>query len=204
MLILLVDIRHKEIFVKKTSKKLGVGVLFLASLYSVAAFSQEINIENLPPEGRMALRAYDNLVENLGFEGVAIHGFMPSFRGSATVLFRSKNDVDAYIAEIGRTPEGADVFFRVYRDCYAKDILIDKIVSVNGQNIQTGYMCAEVPGNSSKTQEIYKAKTSQGESYIANQFLQKRHVTVRLDKYGIPFSTDGFYEAWGSANQPAL
>jgi hypothetical protein len=155
------------------------------------------------------INAFLDGIKKLGYKEAKVAGWDNENNIAATGLVTANNKHDyTRTTEISEDADGATIFFRTYRSCTitTKPLemkLIDKIITVDGQRIQTKYMCSTLP-NEPGTQEIYMIKNPDGQAFIQHAFLNQKFVFVKLHGLEVPFSTKGFSGLWEKMNKPAL
>lgn len=195
----------KEISDMLQIKKLLTSISFAVMSFAPPAFSQE-NIdtnENLVN----AVNALNEL-ESKGYSVTVVSLVNSSLGWPSLVLKGEKNQGRVYLIEIATDKEGADPFFRVYAPekgsrCNLPDTVIDKIITVSSQRIQTNYLCYNDQNDKGFT-EIYDIKTEKGKVFVENALLSNRFIVINLDGKELPFDLEGLLKKWNDLDEAAL
>jgi hypothetical protein len=186
-------------------KKLLTSISLAAITLSHVAFSQEKidTNENLTH----AVETLNEL-ESKGYSAKVISLVNSSIGWPTLVLKGKKNQGRVYLIEIATDKEGAYPLFRVYGPeqgsrCNLPDTVIDKIITVSSQRIQTNYFCFNDESDKGFT-EVYVIKTEKGKAFVENELLSDRFIVINLDGKDLPFDLEGFLQKWNSLDEKAL
>lgn len=188
-------------------------IIFGFFIVSVNAETSNIHKESSHPteDVKKLGKFLAHIEDDLGYVGIRLLGFDEGRGRALTAIQITKEEYDHIrTVEISEDEEGAILLFRTYRDCNLTDRstgggLVDKIITVDGQRIQASYVCANTPGQSPQTQELFFIKTPEGQKFTQRKFSDRNYVFVNLgNDLEVPFSTKGFSDIWERTNQPAL
>lgn len=186
-------------------KKFVTSISLVAITFSHAVFSQ--NNEDISESLAHAIRAKTQL-ENIGYSAT-ISSLQNNPTGWPALLLKSEKYQDRiYAVEIETDKEGADPLFIAYAmgadsRCSLPDTILDKIITVSSQRIQTNYVCLNKQRGKGFT-EIYEIKTENGKAFVEDKLLNNRFIVINLDGKELPFDLEGFSNKWIDLDEEAL
>lgn len=159
-----------------------------------------------PPEVYKAAEFIQHITNDLGYHKVNIQSFSGGdVQQAITAIFRTEEELSIRAAEIRVDSWGAGIIFRSYISCVPTDkkSLYEKIIEVDGQRIRAHYACTTT-GTPGQNQAVYVPSSEEGKAFVERAFRSQMYVFVKTDHIAIPFSTNGFADAWEKESAPAL
>jgi len=153
-------------------------------------------------------------VERNGGKGVKAVPFKETNRQYSITWIHSKgygkDDMPpTHMAQVNPSSSGgASIAFKIQKNCSvaggSEGNLANRVIRVDGQNINSLVGCGPDSSNPKKNWEVYLLNTDAGMKYVYRRFANKHYVFVDFGNGDIPFDTIGFMDAWNRADSPAL
>ncbi|MFC5499626.1 hypothetical protein ACFPOE_18935 [Caenimonas terrae] len=157
---------------------------------------------------------YIRVLEDAGYP-LALLKAAPFSKGrgwATTFLYKVQGDKNplVFFANVSREKNGAEIFFKVFRDCVPSDARVNPpqkhVIMVSSRKIQATSVCVGAPGK--ETQDIFTIDSEEGSSFIKKEFADKEAandmVFVQLHDLPVPFLPEGFSKALTEASGKAL